>query len=132
MTPVNNLAVYDAFIVNEPSKTFALDMDKKRVVGTIDGLEAVKQAAYLIFRTERFYYPIFSWNYGIETRKLIGKPMALVIAESERYIKEALTQDDRITDVVDFSFEVDKKKLMVKATVFSIFGDFAVENEVSL
>lgn len=113
------------------SRTFQVDFDKKRIVGFIDNIEAVKQAAYLILKTERFDFPIFSWNYGFEEKQLIGKPYELVLLESERLIKEALIQDDRITDVIDFEFTQNGKKLNADFTIVSIFGDFSAQKEVS-
>lgn len=130
MTP-KTYPVREFVYAANPSNTFNIDTKNKTIQGMIDGLDAVKQSVYLIFQTERFAYPIFSWNYGIETKKLIGKPMSLAIAESERYIKEALMQDDRINSVTDFYFEIEGKKLKVSATVETIFGSFPVDKEVS-
>ena len=116
---------------NRGSLTYQIDFDKKRIVGLIDGIEAVKQAAYLILKTERFDFPVFSWNYGFEGKKLIGKPFELVLLESERLITEALTEDDRITDVIDFEFTREGKKLKADFMIVSIFGNFPGTKEVS-
>lgn len=114
----------------KPSLTFAIDSENNRIVGKIDGLEAVKQAAAIILDINRFEHEILSWNFGNEMRKLIGKPIDYVIPEAERYIKEALTQDDRINDVVNFEFTSDKGKLYASYTIISIFGSFTKETEV--
>jgi len=122
-TSTNNLASLDK-ITQKPSKTYRLDVENNRITGYCDGLEAVKQAVYLILNTERFEYLIFSWNYGVEIRKLIGKPTTLIIPELERYIKEALTQDDRINEVSNFSHEIIKSKVLTSFTVVSNVGNF--------
>jgi len=113
-----------------PSKTYALDSENKRIAGYIDGLEAVKQAAAIILDINRFEHEILSWNFGNETRKLIGQPMDFAIIEAERYIREALIQDDRITDVIDFEFTPGKGKLYTQYRIVSVFGDFTQETEV--
>ena len=136
MIPKNSSAVMEIAGTQatvKPSKTFYLDIENNRIVGMVDNLDAVKQAVLLILGTNRFEHPIYSWNYGIESRKLIGKPMSFVIPELERYVKEALLQDDRITEVKDFSFtRIDRGKLGATFTVVSVFGSFPSEKEVSV
>ena len=45
-----------------------------RIVRVEGGLEAMKQAVSIILQTERFGYQIYSSDFGIELRGLIGKP----------------------------------------------------------
>ena len=60
-----------------PSKTYVMNIDGERITGTMtDDIEAVKQAIYKILNTERYQYPIYSWNYGVELADLFGKPIA--------------------------------------------------------
>lgn len=113
-----------------PSLTYALNLGINRIHGKVDGLDAVKQAVYLILCTERYKYLIYSWNYGVELAQLIGQPIALVLPEIERCVKEALTQDDRITVVDGFDFEVNRNKVHCTFTVHSIFGETQAETEV--
>lgn len=103
--------------VTAPSLTWDFDGN------LIDGIEAVKQSIYCILSTERFYWAIFSYDYGAELTELVGQPMDFVQAEAERLIKEALLQDDRITDVTDFIFEPSSHSLAVYFTVITIFGE---------
>lgn len=116
----------------EPGKTYKLNTDNNRIIGYIDGMAALKQAIYLMLSVERYDYLIYSWNYGIELKDLIGKPASYVISELKRRITEALTQDDRIESVDAFSFEINKKKVHVSFTVHSTFGDFEAEKEVNI
>lgn len=113
-----------------PSKDYALNIDLGRVNGTVEGLEAVKQAIYFILNTERYEYLIYSWEYGVEFTDLIGRSHTFVIPEIERRITEALTQDDRISGVSDFEFEKTKTGLHVTFKVATKFGD--VESEVNV
>lgn len=117
-------------VETQPSLTYALDIENGRIRGRVDGIEAVRQAVYLILNTERFAYLIHSWNYGIELKDLVGQPKEYAIPEIKRCITEALLQDDRITAVDGFSFSTEKKKVHVTFTVHAIFGDLEMEAEI--
>ena len=84
-------------ITTQPSRTHRLDAARQRVWGIAQGLEAVRQAVYLILNVERYAYPIYSRNYGCELADLIGRPRDYAMSEMKRRITEALLQDDRIT-----------------------------------
>ena len=102
----------------------------------IRGIQAVRQAVYLILNIERYEYPIYSWNYGVELWDLFGQPASFVRPELERRVRDALSQDDRITGVGAFSFfykkerEAERKALRCTFTVHTIFGDFEGETNV--
>lgn len=113
----------------EPSKTYKLDNTTDRIAGDVDEIEALKQAIYHMLTTERYDYLIYSFDYGVETRDLIGKSPDYVAATLELRIKEALEMDDRIDSVDDFSFEIEREQLHVTFTVHSIFGDFVQEGD---
>lgn len=115
-----------------PTPTPKIIIDKDRIMGMCDGLEAIKQAVYLILNTERYDYAIYSDNYGVEFKELTGKPIPYVLPELKRRIEEALTQDERITSVDTFDFEVDKGKVHCTFTVHSIFGNFENESVVNV
>lgn len=134
MIPANSdLLVEDFEYITQPSKTYRLNTENNTISGGyIDGLEALKQAVYKILNTERFDYIIYSWNYGVEIKNLIGEHVSFVIPELERVIKEALMQDDRIEDVTDFEFSVSKNTVTVKFKVISIEGVANIEKVVSI
>ena len=58
--------------------------------------------------------------------------MPYVLSELPRRIKDALLVDNRITDVTDFEFEQNGKKLLVKFTVISTIGNISSEVEVTI
>lgn len=122
----------DFSIQEQPSKTYRIDIEKEIIEGTCDEIEAIKQAIYCILNTERFEHLIYSWNYGVEIKNLIGEKSTYVIPELERVIKEALIQDDRIEDVTDFEFIQNKNIFNVKFKVITKFNDIEVEKEVTL
>lgn len=113
-----------------PSRTFKMNYAAENIVGTVDQIRALEQAIFLILNVERYEWLIYSWNYGVEFKKLIGQPVDFCIPEIERGIREALLQDDRIISVENFSFQVNKKKIHATFTVVTVFGPIAVEKEV--
>lgn len=122
----------DFTIVSYPTKTYRLDLQKGRINGWVDGLEAVKQSIYLILQTERFYHKIYSWNYGVELEDKIGQSFPLVYAEIEDAIMEALIQDDRVLAVNNFSFLQQKGNILVSFLVETTEGQLALEQEVAV
>jgi Protein of unknown function (DUF2634) len=129
---VNEDLVSDFEIEQEPSKTYKLHLEKGRISGYIDNLEAVKQAVYVNLNIERYEYLIYSWNIGVEFNDLYGQPLTFVLPEIKRRITEALTQDDRIQAVDAFSFETKKGKVHATFTVHSIFGNFESDRVVNI
>ena len=133
MIPQNGDDLRQDFVLTTlPSRTLKMDHDWKTITGTIDQIQAVEQAVFLILTTERYQWLIFSWNYGVELQNLIGKDPEYCIPEIERRIREALLQDDRITAVENFEFELNKRKVLTTFTVISIFGNINVEKAVEI
>lgn len=124
-------AAFDFVEEKIASRDYALDYEKKRINGSREGLEEIRQAVFFILNTERYEHLIYPWNYGVELVDLIGKAMEYVIPEAERRITEALIQDDRIEAVDDFYFEQNMRKLKVLFTVHTNLGDFNAEKVVS-
>lgn len=122
----------DVEFTEMPSKSYKVDY-KDRIYGHNDGLEAMKQTAYRILLTERYKYMIYDWNYGIELDDLFGQPMSYVIPEITRRIEEALTQDDRVDSVDNFSYDTSKRhELAVTFTVHTKYGNFDMEKEIDV
>lgn len=127
---------------NHPTLTFRAVVDenltignirfRNRINGLLDDLDAVEQSVYLILGTERYKFPIYSWDYGVELADLFGKPMPFVMAELPERIKEALTVDERISNVTDFEFTQNGKKLEVSFTVVTDAGNLETALEVEV
>lgn len=129
----NTILTAELNVVTMPSKQHRMDLDRNRILGTCDSLEAVKQSIFKILNTERYEYLIYSWNYGIELKDLFGQPPMLVCPELERRVKEALLQDDRITTVDEFEFDTSQNGVVsVTFTVHTIFGDVEEEMAVNI
>jgi hypothetical protein len=122
----------DFEIAEQPSKAYQLHLEQKYIRGYVDGQDAVLQTVYKILNTERYQYPIYSHNFGIELVDLFGKPVPLVCAELKQRITEALIQDSRIQSVDAFDFQTSKGIIHVVFTVHSIYGDISAEKELSV
>lgn len=112
-------------------KTYKLDFETNRVSGFIDDIDSLKQMILKALNTNRFEHIIYSWNWGNELNKLVGEGITYVIPEIKRYIKEALSVDDRIDLVKDFKFSrLSKDQLLVEFTVDNIYGEPLIVNYV--
>jgi len=111
-----------------PTKTYNIDFEKGRIVGMVDGLEAMKQAIYKMLSTIRFRHLIYSDDYGFDNP--IGSDEIFARAELPRRIKETLLQDERITDVVDFNAEYKGDSALISFTALTLYGDANVLREV--
>lgn len=119
-------------IGTQPGLTHKLDINRNRVRGMTDEQDAVLQAVYLILNTERYAYPIYSRNYGVELADLIGKPRDYCMSEVKRRVTEALMQDDRITSIDGWELEADYNKVLARFVVHTIYGDVTAAKEVEI
>jgi len=115
----------------QPSLTYRMDWEKKRISGSIDGLEAVQQAAVKILQTDRYEQLIYSFNYGTEWNLVLGADRLLVRSEIRRVLSEALLQDDRIIGIEDMEVLFSGDNLTVEFTVVTQYGNFQMRKEMS-
>lgn len=115
-----------------PSYTYNINRNTNRISGYIDGKDAIIQAIYLVLQTERYESMIYNWYYGVEIDDLIGKNKDYVTSELSRTIREALLEDDRITEVTNFSIRYDKNIAVVHFLVETIIGDIDINWEVNI
>lgn len=105
----------------EPSLTYSL-VDATK----INDLEAVKQAIYHILMTERYSNPIYDDDYGVELEQYIGADIGTIRATIETTLRDALTQDERIRNVVVTSVKQsdrDASSCLIDFTVYTIYGE---------
>ena len=113
-----------------PTKTYRVL--NGRIAGFIDDLEAIAQTVDKILSTSRFQYLIYSDDYGSDFLDLIGEDKDLVYSEIERMTVEALSIDERITDItVTDIIEVGRSEIKVLLTVTTVYGDLQVAQEVT-
>ncbi|MGM9543582.1 MAG: DUF2634 domain-containing protein [Romboutsia timonensis] len=115
-----------------PSYTYNINRNTNRISGYIDNKDAIIQSIYLILQTERYESMIYNWYYGVEFDNLVGKNRDYVTSELKRVIREALLEDDRITEVTSFSIEYKNDSALVEFLVQTIVGDITIEWEVNI
>lgn len=115
----------------QPGYTYRLDIERACLRGMTDNRDAVAQAVFLMLSVERYRYPIYSRNYGVELEALIGQPKDYVMTEAKRRITEALLQDNRITEVGEWRFELAQSSVTATFIVRTIYGEIEVKKEVA-
>lgn len=120
----------ESYSYRQPNLTYKLG--ESTVAGKItDKIESVKQAIYHILMTERYSNPIYDDDYGVELEKYQNQDIGYIQANIQQTLKEALTQDDRITDVVINSVEkIDINSCIVDFTVYTIYGN--IEEKINV
>lgn len=116
------------FNYRQPNLTYKLN--ETNIKGQIDGLAAIKQAIYHILRTERYSSPIYDADYGVELEQYVGKDFGFIMAGIQETLRDALLQDDRITDVLvdDVSESTEQKNaVIIQFTVYTIYGQYSDE-----
>lgn len=114
----------------ETSRTYKIIGN--RIQGFADGIEALKQAVYKVLSTERYEYPIYSFNYGVEIESLLGKDPVYVQVELKRRIRECLLKDNRILEVDNFRFEASGDTVTCTFDVRSNAEVLTVSQEVTI
>ncbi|MBQ9346614.1 MAG: DUF2634 domain-containing protein [Oscillibacter sp.] len=117
----------------KPSLTYRLDLDAGRIVGMVDGLEAVNQAIRKAILTPRFKCLIYDNQYGseIEDAVLMKKATRAYIRSAlEGFIRDCLKPDTRILTVrdVDIGFEEDDVYVTFKAD--TVFGETEIREVI--
>lgn len=114
-----------------PSRTYRLQ--NGRIAGWIDELAAMRQAIEKVLHTERFTWMIYTDNYGVELKSMLGEELDLVMAEMERIVREALSVDERIIEIENFQVtQENRNTLLVSFFVTTIFGSIQMEQEVGI
>lgn len=120
----------DIVIAAQPSKTWIIDRNTMQVAYMDEGLEAVRQAVEIALNVERFRWQIYNTNFGAELSELVGDDEAYIEAELPRMVEDALSPDNRVVSVDNFSFSRSGDALVVSFSVHTVFGD--LEEEVEL
>lgn len=117
----------------QPSLTYKLDLENKRIMGKVDNSDSVFQAVQKILSTDKYAYDIYDWNYGNELLKLVGKEFSYIEVKLPQIIEEALLQDDRIKEITDFEIiQVNIDTISVSFKVITIFSTINYTTEVKV
>ena len=116
-----------------PGKTYRLDFVNQRIIGVVDGPDAVMQFIKKVLSIDKYAYAIYDWYYGNELSTLVGMPYDYVKTECPRIVEEALLTDDRILSVENFEFSMlSVDSLSISCTVRTVYGTLNYTQEVSI
>lgn len=113
-------------------RTYRLDLDRGRISGYVDGVEAVQQMVWKALMTERYETPIYLGQWGVELERLIGQDMDFAASDLSRAIEEALLADERVTAVDGFAVEAQGDTLRASFAVETDAGRLQEQKVVEL
>lgn len=115
-----------------PSTTYAIDFENNRIVGKIDGIEAMKQAIIKAVLTPRFKCLIYSDEYGSEIKEELSEnnfDREFVESVIPQYVSESLENDDRVLSVGDFDINFNESVVDVAFIASTVYGDITIDFE---
>ena len=116
----------------QPSRTWYINKETGRIHGECDGGRSVKQAVEIILNVERFRWQIYRSYSGMQWEGLIGQDPGYVASELQRRITEALTMDDRVRGISDFTYSIEGNTLSASFTVNTVYGSEPTSVEVNI
>lgn len=128
----NGINIQDVVFESQPDLTWWRDPDTNRIAGTADGHKAVAQAVEVMLLVERFRWQIYKPFFGMQWEGLLGNNPGYVAAELQRRIREAVTIDDRVTGISNFSYTISGDTMTAEVTVDTVYGPLNQTVEVTL
>ena len=117
--------------VSYPIQEWILDENTGQLGDPSIELKAISQDIKFALSTERNMYPIMGSNFGVEFLDLIGKDRQYVQAQVKKRVKDALSIDDRITNIDNFKFEeIGEGSLSVSFVIETVLGKVNMVTEI--
>ena len=116
--------------VVEMPKEYGINFETGQLTGEIvEGIEAVKVWIWMCLHTQRFRYPLYSWDYGADLEQYIGQTVTeeFLNADCEDEIREALLVNPYIEDIEGFKASFDNGCLYISFKAVTKFGETEVE-----
>ena len=118
-----------------PTKTWNIDKENKRIVGTIDGAEAYWQFCKKALSTDKESWQYYDQNYGLRNMmRYIGKDRGYIEAHFPKDVMECVGTDFRTQKVDGFEYEEimtqHGRALKCSCVIWSIYGARRITKEV--
>ena len=121
----------DYRITTQPTKTYLMDFENRRIVGRIDGLTAMVQGVQKLLSTIRYAERIYSGDYGSELDTLIGQPFSYIKAKARVLLEEAFSTDERIRGIRRLEVvQTATDEANIKVTVATEYGEIYAEHTI--
>ena len=114
-------------------KEYGMNFATGQLTGEIvEDLEAIKVWVWCCLHSERYRYPIYSWQYGVEYEQYFGETLTsdYLNGDCKTETEEALKVNPWIIGVTNFSAEMDGSRLHISFTLETDFGDAEVDEYV--
>ena len=117
---------------SQPTLTWVVDPGGTSIVGTDEGFAVMQQAVEIILNVQRFQWQIYTANFGMDYRNLIGGDPGVVASNLQRRLKDAFSVDDRITGISNYEYSISGDVMTVSFTVKTVYGNIDQTAEVVL
>jgi hypothetical protein len=133
-TPVQEPQLVDNTKPLTPSKTYRINFETGEIENVfVDGIDALKQSIFKAILTPRYRYLMYSTDYGSEIESVLSEQLPPIFLQQEiqRLIQDALSVDDRIADLTNFSFSTVDTSMYISFDVTTRDG-FTFTQEVNM
>ena len=121
----------DFKITTQPTKTYTLDFENRRIVGSTDELDAMVQATRKMLASSRYAERIKSGDYGSELDKLTGQTFNYIKAKVRALLEETFSADERIKGIKRLEImQAEADAAVIKVTVATEYGEIYVEHSI--
>ncbi len=121
----------DFKITTQPTKTYTLDFENRRIVGSTDELAAMVQATRKMLASSRYAERIYSGDYGSELDKLTGQTFNYIKAKVRALLEETFSADERIKGIKRLEImQAEADAAVIKVTVATEYGEIYVEHSI--
>lgn len=117
-----------------PTRTYRLDLDKGRILGFVDGQEAVRQAIRKAIITPRWKCLIYDNQYGSEVEAAVIQNRTAtreyIEAVLPGFVRDALRPDSRVTGVDNFKLTFEDDHVYISFDADTIYGTVRIEEVI--
>jgi hypothetical protein len=114
-------------------KEYGVDFSTGQLTGSIvEGIEAIKVWIWSCIHTERYRYAIYTWQHGTEYEQYIGQTVTDEYLQSDclTETEEALLVNPYITEITDFTAEMNRDTLHISFRAETLYGEVVVSEYV--
>lgn len=120
------------------SRTYAINWEDGRIMGFVDGQEAVRQFIKKALMTPRFKCLIYDSQYGSEIKEVVLQENATreyIETEMQFLVSDALSYDERILDIYNLEIEFQdsypmQDSVLISFDVDTIYGSIPVKEVI--
>lgn len=132
---ITELSEEDAPLEEEPVyRTYRMDFKNKRIIGTVDGIDAAAQAIFKALQTRRFAYLIYDDQYGCDIFNKIGNlnlTQSYLEADLPSMIEDTFLNEEMVRGINDLEFDIiSGDSVAIQLAVSTIYGDATIEGVI--